>query len=155
MLGFSGVHFGAELSLFYSLVGVVAGVAFDGPVATPVVKSYDANGWTPKPTSRPMMGLSRRQDEFEDPSFCGYWDGDAGMSLFFSTGSSRMNKSIHYFVASCANNGPRCPHVLRNWPLHTRRRELLVRLLYRKRHHGLRCHNYVCVKRIVFFLYGQ
>lgn len=63
----------------------VQGIEFSGPKATPVVQNadYDANGWTPKPTggARPVLELMRRQDE-EDPSFCGYADGDVGMRRF-------------------------------------------------------------------------
>jgi hypothetical protein len=70
----------AVVALFQGLF--VSGIEFSGPKATPVIQNadYDANGWTPKPTGgpRPVLELMRRQDE-EDPSFCGYADGDPGM----------------------------------------------------------------------------
>lgn len=62
----------------------MSGIEFSGPTATPVVQNadYDADGWTPKPTGgpKPVMELLRRQDD-EDPSFCGYADGDPGMGF--------------------------------------------------------------------------
>lgn len=70
------IRVAATLALCYSLV---AGIAFTGPAATPIVHKIDANGWTPKPTSQPRaaMGLFKRQED--DPSFCGYLEGDPGL----------------------------------------------------------------------------
>jgi hypothetical protein len=71
----------SALTVLVVLSGPVAGIAFPGPEATPIVKRLDANGWSPKPTSRPQPPLEllfRRQD---DPSFCGYVEGDPGMEV--------------------------------------------------------------------------
>lgn len=61
--------------------GLVAGIVFSGPQATPVVDgawALDAHGWTPKPTDAPKFAaLARRQRE-DDAGFCGYAEGDGG-----------------------------------------------------------------------------
>jgi hypothetical protein len=76
-----------------ALSTLVHAVAYDGPVATPVLQRFAANGWTPKPTTeaRPLLELFRRQD---DPGLCGYLEGDSGMfiSFSFSHGTSRRGK---------------------------------------------------------------
>jgi hypothetical protein len=79
---FFRLRIAAVAALFQGLF--VSGIEFSGPTATPVAQNhdFDADGWTPKPTSgpKPVMELFRRQDE--DPSFCGYAEGDPGMALF-------------------------------------------------------------------------
>lgn len=55
------------------------GLAFDGPLPTPVQDLYTAlNGYTPRPTNdaRSLPELFRRQKA--NPAVCGYLDGDAG-----------------------------------------------------------------------------
>jgi hypothetical protein len=66
---------------------VATGIEFTGPTATPAAlgQDFDAKGWTPRPTGGPgpklrMGKLFPRQDE-EDPSFCGYAEGDPGMAF--------------------------------------------------------------------------
>lgn len=68
-------QFGALLLAFG---GVVGAIQFNGPAPTPINKRWDANGWTPIPTSKPkpILELFRRQS---DPAFCGYLEGDPGM----------------------------------------------------------------------------
>jgi hypothetical protein len=82
------LQFGISVALFSVCV---TGIAFPGPLATPVVKRLDANGWTPKPTSepRPLLELFRRQ---EDPSFCGYLEGDPGMHDQLNLNSPMLNQ---------------------------------------------------------------
>jgi hypothetical protein len=60
-----------------ALGGVASAIQLQQARATPVNQNYHANGWTPKPTTkpRPLMELFRRQ---EDPAFCGYLEGDGG-----------------------------------------------------------------------------
>jgi hypothetical protein len=60
------------------------GLAFDGPLPTPVTDFVYAalNGFTPKPTNqvRALPELFRRQKAASNPAVCGYLDGDVGMS---------------------------------------------------------------------------
>ncbi|KAF2195756.1 hypothetical protein K469DRAFT_545936 [Zopfia rhizophila CBS 207.26] len=68
------------------LGAIAAATPYDGPVATPSIKKYSADGWTPKPTSAPIRELFRRQ---EDPALCGYLEGDpAQCSYGYSTHTS-------------------------------------------------------------------
>jgi hypothetical protein len=68
------------IAVTLSLAYGAAGVAFNGPTATPIAQTLDANGFTPKPTNvaRPALDLFRRQED--DPGFCGYLEGDPGKS---------------------------------------------------------------------------
>ncbi|ORY11842.1 hypothetical protein BCR34DRAFT_614393 [Clohesyomyces aquaticus] len=81
-------------SVVLALGGLVAAIPYDGPVATPVAKKFAADGWTPKPTSAPILELFRRQ---EDPSFCGYLNGDPENPIQCSIGSCMYNKAYSWF----------------------------------------------------------
>jgi hypothetical protein len=74
-----------------ALSTLVHAVAYDGPVATPVLQRFAANGWTPKPTTeaRPLLELFRRQD---DPGLCGYLEGDSGMFVFLISPQSTSRR---------------------------------------------------------------
>jgi hypothetical protein len=58
----------------------VYGIAFDGPLPTPVTDLVYAalNGFTPKPTPA-LPELFRRQKPSSNPAVCGFLNGDGGM----------------------------------------------------------------------------
>ena len=57
------------------LSAFAAAIAYDSPIPTQASAAFSADGWTPKPTSRPIMELFRRDS---DPELCGYLEGDPG-----------------------------------------------------------------------------
>lgn len=60
------------------------GLAFDGPLPTPVTDLVYAalTGFSPAPTNnvRALPDLFRRQQKAANPAVCGYLNGDSGMS---------------------------------------------------------------------------
>ncbi|KAF1963322.1 hypothetical protein CC80DRAFT_541260 [Byssothecium circinans] len=76
---FFSLRFGVFL---LSLMGMGATTALqlDQPHATPINRPFDANGWTPLPTSKPepVLQLSKRE---ADPALCGYLQGNSGTPL--------------------------------------------------------------------------
>lgn len=57
------------------MLGGTAALQFNQPHATPVTHRFNADGWTPKPTSKPQAGIELLRRQSDDPSFCGYIDG--------------------------------------------------------------------------------
>ncbi|KAF2478167.1 uncharacterized protein BDR25DRAFT_338811 [Lindgomyces ingoldianus] len=87
--------FSRHTGVLLTLNSFVAAIQYDGPAATPSIKGFSADGWSPKPTGGPIMELFRRQ---EDPSFCGYLEGDAEAPISCDVGSSCMyNKAFSWF----------------------------------------------------------
>jgi hypothetical protein len=71
-----------KVATLLALSASAYGLAFDGPLPTPVTDLVFAalTGMSPKPTlaARALPDLFRRQRN--DPAVCGYLDGDSGMS---------------------------------------------------------------------------
>ncbi|KAF1848598.1 uncharacterized protein K460DRAFT_393645 [Cucurbitaria berberidis CBS 394.84] len=76
----------------------VYGVAFDGPLPTPIddLLHADINGWSPKPTNEPrsLPDLFRRQN---DDGLCGYIQGDAELPVSCTTGGCFYNTVLDWF----------------------------------------------------------
>jgi hypothetical protein len=75
------------------------GLAFDGPLPTPVTDLVYAalTGFSPKPTdeARALPDIFRRQKAASNPGVCGYLDGDAGMSAPFEITPSIQLRPQH------------------------------------------------------------
>ncbi|KAF2687994.1 hypothetical protein K458DRAFT_485151 [Lentithecium fluviatile CBS 122367] len=86
-----------------ALSGAVSAIQLNQPRATPVNKNYPANGWTPKPTTkpRPLLELFRRQ---EDPAFCGYLDGDGDFPITCDPGSSCLMDDVFSWFGCCTGS---------------------------------------------------
>jgi hypothetical protein len=74
------------------------GVAFDGPLPTPVADLVYAalTGYSPAPTNmaRALPDLFRRQQKpSNDSGICGYLDGDSGMSAPYQNPPGRNTAS--------------------------------------------------------------
>lgn len=72
-----------SVTTLLALSATVYGVAFDGPLPTPIndLLHADINGWTPKPTNLPraVPNIFRRQSD--DEGLCGYIEGDGSKIL--------------------------------------------------------------------------
>ncbi|KAF2240898.1 hypothetical protein BU26DRAFT_512028 [Trematosphaeria pertusa] len=93
-------QFGALLLAFG---GVVGAIQFNGPAPTPINKRWDANGWTPIPTSKPkpILELFRRQS---DPAFCGYLEGDPEEPVSCDLGYSCMYDDVYSWFGCCTGS---------------------------------------------------
>jgi hypothetical protein len=73
-----------KFAALLTFVATAYGLAFDGPLPTPLTDLVYAalTGFSPKPTNeaRALPDLFRRQKAASNPEVCGYLDGDAGMS---------------------------------------------------------------------------
>jgi hypothetical protein len=81
------------------------GLAFDGPLPTPVADLVYAalTGYSPAPTNnvRALPDLFRRQQKpSSDSAICGYLDGDSGMSAPYQNLSDEKHRPQH-----CSSRG--------------------------------------------------
>ncbi|EAT89408.1 hypothetical protein HBI56_026620 [Parastagonospora nodorum] len=83
----------------------VYGIAFDGPLPTPVTDLVYAalNGFTPKPTPA-LPELFRRQKPSSNPAVCGFLNGDGGFPLSCTAASTCLSSSSANWFGCCASS---------------------------------------------------
>lgn len=95
-----------KFATLLSLCATAYGLAFDGPLPTPVRDLvFEAlNGWTPKPTgeAQSLPELFRRQQK-SNSAVCGFLNGDSGFPLSCTAGACIFNTSLKWF--GCCTSG--------------------------------------------------
>ncbi|KAH8725528.1 hypothetical protein GQ44DRAFT_772188 [Phaeosphaeriaceae sp. PMI808] len=85
------------------------GLAFDGPLPTPVTDLVYAalDGFTPKPTNnvRALPDLFRRQQKPANSAICGYLDSDPDFPLSCTAGASCIFNTAQKWFGCCKSGG--------------------------------------------------
>jgi hypothetical protein len=80
----------------------------DLPLATPLQRlvsssSFSPDGWSPRPTPGPQLELllQRRQEDEDDPSFCGYLEGDPALPMGCDYASTCLYDTQYSWFGCC------------------------------------------------------